>query len=241
MFSSLQERESYFLKNPETRIGPGAYMSDDSKSTKEIDPKSLYNTKDRLRSQKNKRMMKLAKDSVFKSNSKRLPEEYKFTPGPGSYKPVSSMPHAYVIKEERDSPFYQIIESGARLTKMQPYASNKVDRFNYINMPHVGFTKREYGKRENIDEKALEMKHKKKIDKRSVPVKRTREVSWETVPSIPSGYNQKIRSAGDDEQDLVDGTTSGSTVLKTKPKKDEDKQPAEVSPCTYQPDFNKLK
>lgn len=36
MFSSLQERDSYFVRNHETSIGPGAYDPIEPKVTKEV-------------------------------------------------------------------------------------------------------------------------------------------------------------------------------------------------------------
>lgn len=100
-------------------------------------------------------------------------------------------------------------------------------------MPHVGFQKRAFGKREDIDEKALEMKFKKKVDRKSAPHKRKRDITWETAPSIPSAHNQKLRATDDDDFDQFEGTTSGSTVIKAKNKPNkgtEEEQPVEVSP-----------
>ena len=187
--------------------------------------------------------MNIAKDSVFKSKVNRLPEnDLKFTPGPGTYKAINSLPHSQIIKEERDSQFYQIIENGARLTKMQPYASNKIDRWNYLNMPEVGFQKRAYEKREEIDEKNLDIKYKKKVERHQIP-KQKREKSWETAPSIPSAHNKMLFFSEEDESDKGDGTTAaGSSILNKKSKQsttEEEKQ--EISPCSYQPDFKAIR
>ena len=51
-FSSLQERDAFFLKGPDVPVGPGSYDPYDAKSTKEIDPKTIYVSKERRRSQK---------------------------------------------------------------------------------------------------------------------------------------------------------------------------------------------
>jgi hypothetical protein len=151
------------------------------------------------------------------------------------------MPKAYVIKEDRESPFYQIVESGARLTKMQPYASDKIDRFNYLNMPQIGMQRRTYHKREDIDEKNLDMKFKKKINRAAAPQKK-RERSWETAPSIPSAHNKMLFFSEEEESENDEGTTNGSSVIKktAKPKKDKEDKP-EVSPFSYQPDVQKIK
>lgn len=185
-------------------------------------------------------MASIVKDSVFKSKSKRMPEDYNFTPGPGSYKTVTSMPRANVIKDEKNSPFYQIIQSGAKLTKMQPYASDKVDRFNYLNMPEIGMQKRGYGKRDDVDEKNLDMRFKKKVQKGTLPQKK-REKSWETAPSIPAAHNSMLFLSEEDDSDQ-DGTTNGSSVIKKVPRQNKDgKEKAEVSPFTYKPDVNHIK
>lgn len=95
----------------------------------------------------------MAKYPIFRSKVKRMPDEFNFTPGPGSYNTVTNMPKASVIKDERDSLFYQVYENGAKFSKLQPYASDKIDRFNYLNMPQIGMQKRGYEKRDDVDEK----------------------------------------------------------------------------------------
>lgn len=52
MFSSLQERDAFYLKGPDVQVGPGQYEPDEAKSNKEVHPSTLYTVKERRRSQK---------------------------------------------------------------------------------------------------------------------------------------------------------------------------------------------
>ena len=238
MFSSLQEREAFFIKGPDVSVGPGSYDPFETQSSKEVDPASLYTEKDRKKSQKISRMAKNAKAFTFKSAGKRMEDDYNFNPGPGSYKVTSSLQKAEVIKEDSESPFYQIMERGGRVVKMQPYASDKIDRFNYLNMPEIGMQKKDYDKRQDINEKNLDLKYKKK-NKRIAPHVKPKGKSWDTAPSIPASHNKMLFFSEDDESEKAEGTTSGSTLLKNQLKQSQEEKP-EVSPCSYNPYHKKL-
>lgn len=166
MFSSLQEREPYFLKASENEVGPGAYNSEKHSGSPEVNPKTLYSTIDKTKSGgKDKKISKASSSSVFKSKSRRIPISYNFNPGPGYYTEAGGVVSSNIIPDEGDSKYYQVVENGIRFTKVQPYASDKVDRFNYTNIPEIGMTKKAVQKREDLDERTLEIKYKKNIAK----------------------------------------------------------------------------
>ncbi|CAI2361765.1 unnamed protein product [Moneuplotes crassus] len=145
-----------------------------------------------------------------------------------------------ILPEDGDPRYYQVIENGIRFTKVQPYASDKVNRWDYTNIPEIGMQKKEVKNREDIDSKALEIKHRRNIPKYRSQNKK-RERSYETAPSIPSGHN-KMLFVSENESEKDDEVLSKSSKAKN-PKvsliaEDEIK---EVGPFSYNPNVNKIK